>query len=143
MRALNQCIEAADADADGTLTPSEWDAFLQAVEARDGIRRETVRLPMSDGVLLATEILRPAAPGRYPVILSRTPYGRTAGKHLPPLVLEGYAVVSQDMRGRFDSQGENIPFIGCGWSGPPDGVETVQWILRQEWCNGQIGRAHV
>ncbi|MBI3801445.1 MAG: hypothetical protein HY268_31285, partial [Deltaproteobacteria bacterium] len=31
---------------------------------------------MRDGVVLRADVFRPAAPGRYPVILQRTPYNK-------------------------------------------------------------------
>jgi putative CocE/NonD family hydrolase len=73
------------------------------------------------------------------VILERTPYGRARKDEVPGPVRHGYAVVSQDMRGRFDSEGENLPFIGCGWQGHQDGLDTARWVRQQHWCNGRIG----
>ena len=66
--------------------------------------------------------------------------GRVKGKG----AAEGYAAsgvvfVSQDMRGRFDSEGENLPFIGCGWNEHQDGVDTIAWLRQQPWCNGKVG----
>ena len=43
------------------------------------------------------------------------------------------------MRGRFDSEGENLPFVGCGWGEHRDGAESVAWINQQKWANGKIG----
>ncbi len=101
-------------------------------------RKQTVMLRMSDGVRLATDVYLPGGKGPFPVILSRTPYNKNRGR--PARFLrQGCAVVRQDMRGRFGSGGENLPFIGCGWADHPDGAETVAWIARQRWCNGKIG----
>lgn len=136
---LQQYVKAADSNADGTLTLPEWEALGERLGARLGVTRETVMLAMADGVKLATEVWRPAAPGGFPVILQRTPYGRAPNDEPPGQVQQGYAVVSQDMRGRPDSEGENLPFIGCGWHGHQDGVETVRWLRQQPWCNGRIG----
>jgi len=80
-------------------------------------RRKTFMVRMSDGVRLATDVvLPPVGSGPWPAVLSRTPYGRNkmGGASLVAALL-GYAAVTQDMRGRFDSEGENLPFIGCGW----------------------------
>lgn len=75
------------------------------------------------------------------MILIRTPYDKNA---LKPIgedgAQRGYAVVVQDTRGRFASEGANLPFEGDGWwENRADGVDTVQWIARQAWCNGKIG----
>jgi len=101
---------------------------------------KTVMVEMADGARLATDvILPPQGDGPWPAVLGRTPYGRA--QHGAPAVaaMLGYAAVSQDMRGRFDSEGENLPFIGCGWVQYRDGAETVDWIRRQPWCNGKVG----
>ena len=64
---------------------------------------------MSVGVKLATDVYLPSKQGAFPVILVRTPYGKV---NMMPLgqVRRGYALVAQDMRGRFESEGENLPF---------------------------------
>jgi predicted acyl esterase len=102
---------------------------------------ETHMLPMRDGTRLATDVYLPSSPPPYPVILIRTPYDKNA---LKPIgedgARRGYAVVIQDTRGRFASEGANLPFEGDGWwENRADGVDTVQWIARQAWCNGKIG----
>ena len=51
---------------------------LWTIPAEAQIRRELgVMVPMRDGVRLATDVWRPAAPGRYPTLVIRTPYLRT------------------------------------------------------------------
>jgi len=95
---------------------------------------------MRDGVKLATDVYLPEGKGPFPVLLSRTPYGRVGhGGGAAGLVRAGVACVVQDMRGRFDSEGENMPFIGCGWGEHQDGVDTLAWLRQQPWCNGKIG----
>ncbi|MBM4194256.1 MAG: CocE/NonD family hydrolase [Gemmatimonadetes bacterium] len=111
-----------------------------------------VMVPMRDGVRLATDVYLPAAgAGRYPVILERTPYGKTSpsrSERTPtnptPLgraaVAErftehGYAFVYQDCRGRYKSEGEFVKYLSDG----NDGFDTCEWLLKQPWCNGKIG----
>ena len=101
--------------------------------------RQTVMVPMSDGAKLATDIYMPDGKGPFPVILARTPYGRTTDFTAMIASAVGFVGIVQDMRGRFGSEGENLPFIGCGWEEPHDGADTVAWILKQEWCSGKIG----
>ena len=94
--------------------------------------------PMQDGIKLSADIYLPPKEGQYPVILHRTPYDNTR-----PLWVEkaayfarhGYAFVTQDVRGRCDSEGEWIPFAGES----DDGYDTVEWIAQQLWCNGKVG----
>lgn len=94
---------------------------------------------MRDGIKLATEVWIPAdLPDKagVPAVLTRTPYGRKS-KALPflPLVRYGYAVVSQDVRGREDSGGDWYPAV----FEKEDGEDTLNWIAGQPWCDGSIG----
>lgn len=100
----------------------------------------TRMVPMRDGVRLATDIYLPEGQGPRPVVLMRTPYNRKAvGPGLGGLAKEGYAVVAQDVRGRFDSQGDPIAFFDDGWGERQDGYDTMAWIVKQWWCSGKVG----
>jgi predicted acyl esterase len=102
--------------------------------------KESLRVPMRDGVPLGTDVYRPEGPGAYPVVLVRTPYNKAALAGVgADGVKRGYAVVAQDTRGRFASAGENMPFEADGWDRYWDGYDTVQWLRQQGWCNGKIG----
>ena len=83
---------------------------------------------------------RATAWAAWPVLLIRTPYGREESESLFRFADE-YAIVIQDVRGRFDSEGEYRPFLDDGWGDNKDGFDTVAWIRRQTWCNGKIGTA--
>src|SRR5438270_4054561 len=97
----------------------------------------TVMVPMRDGVRLATDVHLPAGDGPWPVALTRTPYGRseggsiTARVSIPGLVRNGIAVVSQDVRGRFDLEGLALPLADEGWGKGQDGLDTVNWNRQQ------------
>src|SRR6186713_1156559 len=114
-----------------------------------------VMVTMRDGVRLATDVYVPAttgsaAAGKHPVILERTPYNKTApsrSERTPtnptPLgraevaaffARRGYAVVYQDCRGRYRSEGEFVKYLSDG----NDGYDTCAWIVKQPWCNGRI-----
>jgi len=69
-----------------------------------------VPVKMRDGVTLIADVYRPAAPGKFPVLLERTPYNRRDAATGIFLASRGYVVVLQDTRGRFDSGGEFYPF---------------------------------
>jgi putative CocE/NonD family hydrolase len=111
---------------------------------------------MRDGVKLATDVYRPArngkpVAGRFPVILERTPYGktvvsrseRTATDPVPKsraevarfFVSRGYVVIYQDCRGRYGSGGTFVKYLSDG----ADGYDTCKWITSQSWCDGRIG----
>ena len=115
-----------------------------------------VMIAMRDGARLATDIYRPArdgkpVPGRFPVILERTPYGKTVvsrsertASNPTPLsraevaaffVSRGYVVIYQDCRGRYGSEGVFVKYLADG----ADGFDTCAWIVRQGWCDGKIG----
>ncbi len=100
---------------------------------------ETHMVEMRDGTLLATDVYLPSSGNdSWPVLLIRTPYGRSENEELFDFA-EDYALVIQDVRGRYDSEGDYRPFIDDGWGDKQDGHDTVAWILEQPWCNGKIG----
>jgi len=97
-----------------------------------------VMVPMRDGIRLAADLWLPAARGRHPVLLVRTPYMKT-GFSLSEwgayFATRGYAVVVQDTRGRGDSEGRFDAFVQEG----RDGYDTIEWLARQPWSNGRVG----
>lgn len=102
---------------------------------------KNVPVPMRDGVVLQADVFRPAAPGKYPVILQRTPYNKsltTIGMLMLDIIRvasEGYAVVIQDTRGRYASEGEFYTFR----DDIHDGYDTVEWCAVQPWSDGNVG----
>lgn len=102
------------------------------------IKTETVRVPMRDGVKLATDVYRDENLKQAPVVLMRTPYDRTKQKGLGELWAKvGYAFVAQDRRGTHESEGVIAPYNNEG----QDGFDTIEWITRQSWCSGRVGMA--
>lgn len=102
---------------------------------------QTVMVPMRDGTKLATDVYLPDGDGPWPAILVRTPYSRKRPGGFGVQANErGYVFVSQDFRGRFDSEGEDWPvFVHGGWGEHQDGYDTVEWIAGQDWSNGKVG----
>lgn len=112
---------------------------------------ENIMVPMRDGVLLATDIYLPDIEDKkYPVVIERTPYGKhlhsrsevtATGKKVSRLemaeafVAKGIAVVYQDVRGRYASEGKFIKYLNEA----KDGFDTLEWISKQTWCDGNIG----
>ena len=92
---------------------------------------------MRDGVRLNADVYLPAATGKFPVVLIRTPYKteiRESPVFLNTLVAAGYAIVQQHERGRFLSEGE-MRMLGRA---DEDGWDTLDWIAAQEWSNGKV-----
>jgi uncharacterized protein len=102
---------------------------------------KNVPVRMRDGVVLFADVFRPAAQGKYPVILQRTPYNKnltTVGLLMFDVIRaagEGYAVVIQDSRGRYASEGEFYTFR----DDIADGYDTVEWCAVQPWSDGNVG----
>jgi len=103
------------------------------------IHEKNVAVRMRDGVVLRADVLRPLGDERHPTLLYRTPYGKdpaidgyTTFAHA---VERGYAVVVQDVRGRYASDGEFRPYEHDG----RDGYDTIEWAAAQPWSNGDVG----
>jgi uncharacterized protein len=98
-----------------------------------------VAVPMRDGLVLRADVFRPTADGPHPVLVHRTPYGRDELPRGSPLVQaavrRGYAVVLQDVRGRYQSGGTFDPYFQEG----RDGYDTIEWAARQPWSDGGVG----
>ncbi|HEY9724107.1 MAG TPA: CocE/NonD family hydrolase, partial [Oscillatoriaceae cyanobacterium] len=103
-----------------------------------------VRTRMRDGIQLSSDVWLPSAPGRYPVLLLRTPYTKTyKDSHHAEwgefFADHGYAFVVQDVRGRGDSEGEFDFFF----QESDDGYDAVEGLAREPWCNGDVGMVGV
>ena len=109
----------------------------QAWGATAPVAEIDVMVRMRDGVHLSTNVFRPAAPGRYPTVLVRTPYGKhdEITQHFRAFVERGYAIVQQDVRGRYESEGSFSPLT----QEPDDGDDTLNWIAAQSWSDGKVG----
>jgi len=95
-----------------------------------------VPVEMRDGIILKADIYRPLAPGKYPVLLMRTCYGKSDGVTRGiKFAQRGYVVVSQDVRGRFGSGGDWYPFKYES----QDGYDTIEWAAALPYADGQVG----
>src|ERR1700694_2022814 len=95
-----------------------------------------VEAKMRDGVTLRADIYRPKAEGRYPVLLVRTPYDKTGTIYFGlKAAARGYVVIAQDVRGRFESEGEWYTFRYES----QDGYDTVEWAAGLPYSNGKVG----
>ncbi|WP_077612504.1 CocE/NonD family hydrolase [Clostridium sp. Marseille-P2415] len=125
---------------------------------------DDIMIPMRDGSRMCAVITFPAKDGKvdftkkYPVVLNRTGYRATSTLGYgawPSWCMEefstadGYASMVISGRGTYHSEGQMHPLCdegwgqdGCpdrgGWGVHKDGIDAINWILKQPWCNGQI-----
>ena len=102
-------------------------------------RDNDVAVPMRDGVVLRADVLRPPGEGRFAVLVYRTPYGKRDAiaeyTTFRRAVERGYAVVVQDVRGRYASDGTFDAYRQEG----ADGYDTIEWAAAQSWSDGRVG----
>ena len=108
------------------------------------VHEKHLEVPMRDGTILRANVTRPKAEGRFPVLLERTPYDKEAGSENAVgspefFASRGYAVVIQDVRGRFASDGDFYPFRDDGAGTNRDGYDTIEWAAAQPWSDGNVG----
>jgi len=107
-----------------------------AAENHEVTVERNVAAKMRDGVTLRADVYRPKEEGKFPVLLIRTPYDKqwisSTGHHA---AARGYVVIAQDVRGRFESEGEWYPFKNES----QDGYDTVEWAAALSYSNGKVG----
>ena len=102
------------------------------------VAEKNLAMRTRDGVTLYADVYRPDVPGRFPVLVMRTPYDKSQELALnekdffPP---RGYVLVVQDTRGRFSSEGDFDPFV----QEAADGYDTIEWAAGLPWSNGKVG----
>jgi uncharacterized protein len=141
-------LSAACAQQRAPLTDEQKDQRTQTEKELESIAiiDRKVMIPMRDGVRLATDIYRPKnATGKVPIIWVRTPYnfnywdianGVPADmSRILTAVKRGYAMVIQNERGHFFSEG-NYDILGAPRS---DGDDMLNWLATQSWSNGKVG----
>ncbi len=105
---------------------------------------ENVEMAVRDGTVLRADVYRPAESGPWPALLCRTPYDKLRDQYVRvarALAPRGYAVVVQDIRGRYASDGD-FPWqfaAGAQDAEARDGYDAVEWAARQPWCDGRAG----
>jgi uncharacterized protein len=134
-------VTADQAGREDFLPPTALEESVRAFGA-DAVRYriDYFMLPMSDGVRLATVVVRPRSAGRYPTLMSRTPYQTNAlGDWDRPMYAaqfkNDYVLVVQNERGSEWSEGE----FGFLTGTTADAQDTIDWVTRQEWSNGRVG----
>ncbi|HTY82100.1 MAG TPA: CocE/NonD family hydrolase [Dehalococcoidales bacterium] len=103
-----------------------------------------VPVPVRDGTVLCGDIYRPGDRKKHPALLLRTPYGKIPmAEHdcslINKFVQAGYAVIYQDVRGRYASAGIYDSADAFLTQEGPDGFDSVEWVAAQPWCDGAVG----
>ncbi len=121
------------------MSPAIAFAVLASLAVPAVVVDRDVAVRMRDGVVLRADVWRPAAKGRFPVLVYRTPYDRRGaqgeGSTVARAASRGYAVVVQDVRGRYGSDGKFEPYRHEG----RDGYDTIEWAAVQPWSDGSVG----
>jgi putative CocE/NonD family hydrolase len=109
-------------------------------------RLEDASVEMRDGTVLAADVYRPdrsgtdTGEGGLPTLVKRTPYDKGENTEIPvALARRGFAIVVQDVRGTFASEGTFYPYRSEGFAEETDGYDTVEWAAAQPWSNGRVG----
>ncbi|MGI5490038.1 CocE/NonD family hydrolase [Microtetraspora malaysiensis] len=121
----------------GPSTGPRWSSTPAPLDTR----ADATMLRLHDGVHLATDVYLPESGRRdLPTVLVRLPYDKCGRYTFMPAVAaylnaHGFAVVVQDVRGKFRSEGERFPFVNEA----ADGHQTIDWIVAQPWSDGTVG----
>ena len=137
----------------------EWDFGRGELPNPRLLREVGLMVPMRDGVRLFTQVYSPKdVTQTYPILLMRTPYGiHPYGADRFPSVLgpsleftgEGYIFVYQDVRGKFQSEGEfihHVPYkadksVPQDVDESSDVYDTIEWLLANvSNHNGNVGQ---
>jgi len=111
-------------------------AGASAADHYEVIIERNVAAKMRDGIMLRADVCRPKTDGKFPVLLTRTPYDKKQDADIClKWAARGYVVVAQDVRGRYASEGEWYPFK----SESQDGYDTVEWVAALPYSNGKVG----
>ena len=109
------------------------------VDVEQVLLERNVPIPLRDGTVTYANVWRPAAGDPVPAIMVRTPYTKEVEEiniFSEPRVaaVRGFAVVSQDVRGRGYSEGEFDPYFQEG----PDGYDSIEHVAGLDWCSGDV-----
>lgn len=113
-----------------------WPAALGAAPALEIKVEKNVAVPMRDGTILRADVYRPTTGGPYPVLVSRSPYGKPGGMNHAKA---GYIVVCQVTRGRYESDGVYKSFVHADDGMAEDGYDTVEWAAKLPGSTGKVG----
>src|SRR6202163_4103692 len=109
---------------------------VRAADRYEVIIERDVQAKMRDGITLRSDVCRPKTDGKFPVLLTRTPYDKKWDADIClKWAARGYVVVAQDVRGRYSSEGEWYPFKNES----NDGYDSVEWAASLPYSDGRVG----
>jgi putative CocE/NonD family hydrolase len=139
--AATVAIVAGAVAAPGAAGADGWSPYTRPAQFGT-VTDKDVTITMRDGTVLRANVTRPDVPGRYPVLVTQTPYGKDGavivalGGAADALVQRGYVQVTVDVRGTGASGGSWDSF---GPAEQQDGYDVVEWAARQAWSTGAVG----
>ena len=122
----------------------------QKTKNKDFVLYRDVKIPMRDKINLTADIYFPSKEGivdfnkKYNVILIRSPYKKIPSLGLFPFDIDNistgmdYVFINNAVRGTYTSEGVFEPMQNEGWGEKKDGIDTIEWIIKQPWCSGKI-----
>ena len=122
------------------MPPAGWKSSPARYEAL--LVHKDLMIPTRDGKRMSTDIYRPGRNGapvdeKFPVLLNRTPYNKTAlAAQAEFYAQRGYVVALQDTRGRYKSEGV---FSKVQPVDATDGYDVIEWLAKQPYTNGTVG----
>jgi putative CocE/NonD family hydrolase len=131
------CAAAGPAAA----SAAEWTPYTRPAEFGT-VTVKDVPITMRDGTVLRANVTKPDVPGRYPVLVTQTPYGKDGavivalGGQADAMVQRGYVQVTVDVRGTGASGGAWDSF---GPAEQRDGYDVVEWAAVQDFSDGNVG----
>ncbi|MDX6701635.1 MAG: uncharacterized protein QOF26_1861 [Baekduia sp.] len=134
-------ITAGAVAAPGAANADGWTPYTRPAQFGT-VTDKDVPITTRDGTVLRANVTRPDVPGRYPVLVTQTPYGKDGavivalGGAADALVQRGYVQVTVDVRGTGASGGSWDSF---GPAEQQDGYDVVEWAARQAWSTGAVG----
>ena len=99
--------------------------------------RYNIGVRARDGVKISVDVFRPRDGAKHPSVMVQTPYNNDSDRVMDDAwsyVQRGYAYITVDVRGRYDSEGTFVPYVSDG----KDGSDVMDWVSRQSWSNGRI-----
>jgi putative CocE/NonD family hydrolase len=144
--------------------PSETPTKLVPMTSRFDYEKREVMIPMRDGIKLHTVIVVPKGAKDTGILLTRTPYhassffGHIPSSHFGPSLENGdspidvvaeerYIRVFQDLRGKYDSEGDYVmtrplhgPLNPTPVDHSTDTYDTIDWLVKNiPESNGKVG----
>jgi uncharacterized protein len=139
--AFGALLAAAVLVAPAARAADQWTPYDRPAQYGE-VTVKDVPITMRDGTVLRANVTKPDVPGRYPVLVTQTPYGKDGavilalGGQTDALVQRGSVQVTVDVRGTGASGGSWDSF---GPAEQQDGYDIVEWAARQDFSDGNVG----